>query len=607
VNPGSLAPGYYLSSVTVNSNAGNSTVPVTLLISASSVMTLGPAGTQFSMQQGGAVGNPNGSFLVSVATGSIGYTAAVLPGATWLTGGGSGTATPSSPGTVTFSISQSAASALPAGAYYGTIEVAGTGIFNSPQEFQVILNISKPGTRAIPDPEPAGLIFITSAAKAAPPQKLQLFASSVTPIPFQASASPIDGTGWLSVTPTAGSTSASAPAPITVNVNASALAAGVYRGTVSFAFATAVRSTNITLIVQSALAAGSATSALAPRDNPVCAGGQLVATQTGLVTNFSAPASWPTPMIIQLVDSCGNNVNGGQVVTTFSNGDPPLVLSPLDSTSGTYAGTWTPRKTSAQLAIVARASVPGYSSATVQIAGQVTPNTVPVLAPNGTYDVFHPQTGASLGPGNIVQIYGSGLANLAVSPAALPLPTTVNGTTVLIGGVQAPLYYVSPGQINAQVPFELAAGNQYQVIVSANGALTTPQPIQLSAAVPSVLQFTSGATVAQHLDGTLVLDSSPAQPGENVVIYLTGLGATDIAVPSGSPSPSNPLANVLDVPVLTLNGNPVPIEFAGLTPTLVGLYQINFQVPANATTGEYQLAISQDGNVSNTTVLSVHQ
>jgi large repetitive protein len=611
-NPGSLKPGYYLSSVTVNSSAGNATIPVTLLISASSVMTLGPAGTQFSMPQGGALGNPNGSFLVSVSTGSVNFTASVLPGASWLTGGTTGSATPSIPGSVGFAIDPTAAATLTAGAYYGTIRVSGSGIVNSPQDFQIVLNISPPSSKVIPDPEPAGLVFISSGG-ALPAQNIQVFASSVTPIAYQASASPIDGSGWLSVSPATGFTSAAAPANPLVSVNAARLSAGVYRGSVSFSFGTAVRTVNVTLIVQAALPSSSpassrpASNGLAPHDTPLCPGTQLVPTQTGLVSNFSAPASWPTPVAIQLADTCGNTINGAQIVATFSNGDPPLVLTATDSIHGVYSGTWTPRKTSAQLSVLARASAPGYSPSTVQITGQVAPNTAPVLAPNGTYDIFHPQVGAGLGPGNIVQIYGTSLANQTASPTVLPLPTEVNGTMVLIGGVKAPLYYVSPGQINAQVPFELTAGSQYQVIVGANGALTTPQPIQLTPSVPAILQFTSGAVVAQHLDGTLILDSSPAAAGENIVIYLTGLGATDIAVPSGAPSPSDPLARVLDTPVLTLNGAELPIQFAGLTPTLVGLYQINFQVPSSITTGSYELTISQDGTVSNTTILQVHQ
>jgi uncharacterized protein (TIGR03437 family) len=255
--------------------------------------------------------------------------------------------------------------------------------------------------------------------------------------------------------------------------------------------------------------------------------------------------------------------------------------------------------------VQATASAPGYATATTQVIGQVAPNTAPVLTSNGTLDIFHPQVGGGLGPGNIVQIYGSGLASAANAPALLPLPTEVNGTSVLIGGVAAPLFYVSPGQVNAQIPFELSAGNQYQVIVSANGALTTPQPIQLTPAMPAILQFNSGTVVAQHQDGTLIEDSSPAAPGEYVTIYLSGLGATDVVVPSGTPSPATPLAHVVDTPVLTLNGTNVPVTFAGLTPGLVGLYQINFQIPQSTRDGNFELVISQSGTVSNTTIIPV--
>ena len=69
------------------------------------------------------------------------------------------------------------------------------------------------------------------------------------------------------------------------------------------------------------------------------------------------------------------------------------------------------------------------------------PNTAPILAPNGTLDIFNPEVGAGLGPGNIVQIYGSGLASQISAPSTLPLPTILNGTTVLIGGVNAPLSF----------------------------------------------------------------------------------------------------------------------------------------------------------------------
>ena len=128
---------------------------------------------------------------------------------------------------------------------------------------------------------------------------------------------------------------------------------------------------------------------------------------------------------------------------------------------------------------------------TAQIIGAVLPNQVPILYPHGTIHNMNPQPGAPLAPGTIVQIYGSGLTP-ATLQTSLPLPTNVNSTIVLIGGIAAPLYYVSPGQINAQLPLELTAGKQYQILISANGALTLPDTLNIEPVTPGVAETASG-------------------------------------------------------------------------------------------------------------------
>ncbi len=172
------------------------------------------------------------------------------------------------------------------------------------------------------------------------------------------------------------------------------------------------------------------------------------------------------------------------------------------------------------------------------------------------------------------------------------------------------MYFVSAGQINAQVPFELTAGSPYQVIVDANGALSTPNPIQLTADAPGIAQFAAGQIIAQHLsDNSLVTETSPAEPGEIIVFYVAGMGLTNPGVASGIASPSNNLAVPLDTPALTLNGASIPaanIIFAGLTPTLVGLYQVDFTVPANAPNGDLTLVLTQSSGVRNSTILPIH-
>jgi uncharacterized protein (TIGR03437 family) len=208
----------------------------------------------------------------------------------------------------------------------------------------------------------------------------------------------------------------------------------------------------------------------------------------------------------------------------------------------------------------------------------------------------------------IVQIYGANLAAKTAVSSIIPLTTSLNNTSVIIGGIAAPLYFVSPGQINAQVPFELKSGTSYQVIVNANGAFSTPNPIQLSADAPGIAAFASGGIIAEHsADGSLVTEASPAAPGEYIVFFVSGMGLTDNPVASGQPSPGSPLlARPTDQPKLTLNGADIQVSFAGLTPTLVGLYQVNFQLPADTPNGDLQLVLTQTGGQSNSTVLPVH-
>jgi adhesin/invasin len=614
VDPSLLTGGFFRTQIDIATSAGSGAIPVTVLVSAMSTMTLAPVGNQFSMQAGGAPGKAGGSFLVDVTNGSaVNWSASVLPGAPWLTlGTAGGTSSASSPGSVSYAIDPVGAAALAPGVYYGQIAVSSSGTVNSPLNFEVVLSVSPVTTAVIPDPEPAGLLFITSVGGSAAPQLITVYSGSTVATGFQASATTNNGGSWLAVSPNIGSAGSASPGSSSVTVNTAGLNAGIYTGGVSYSLsATAVRVVNVTMIVTptGSSPGPQVTSNPAPRlassskASGTCAPSVLVPVQTGLVNNFSAAVAWPTPLTVVLANDCGSLVNSGQVVATFSNGDAPLPLSLADPAKGLYSGTWTPRKSVGQMTVIAHATAAGYPEASVQVVGAATPNSAPVLTPHGTLHSFDPLVGAALAPGTIIQIYGQNLASETSQPNTIPLPTTMNGTSVIVGGIPAPLYYVSPGQINAQLPFELSPGNQYQVLISANGALTTPDMVQLSAATPGLAAFADSTLIAQHGDGSLVSTNSPARPGEYLVAYLAGMGETNATPASGAASPGSPLALPSVTPVLTLNGSVYPIAFAGLTPGLVGLYQMNFQVPAGLPAGDLTLRVTQNGQLSNQTVL----
>ena len=619
VNTTGVAAGYYQSSLLVNTSAGSATIPLTLLVASNPTLVLAPSGAQFQMIAGSSPGNPNGSFTVDVnSTSTVNWHAAVLPGANWLTiSTTSISSTSAAPGKVIYTINSAAASALAVGTYYGTIEVSSGGIVNSPQDYLVVLNVNAAPDLLQPDPEPAGLLFVTNGTSSVPAQTVNLYSGSTSPLAFLASVS--SSAKWLSVTVSgSGTAGVGAPGASLVSVNTVGMSAGVYTGNVSYQFigsgsSAGVRSVNVTLIIQksgtipSDRNGNAEPGVLRPQQQTsTCAPSQLVPTQTGLVNAFSQPASWPTPLNILLTDDCGNPQPNGQVVVTFSNGDAPLELSPVDTTSGNFSATWTPRNAANQITIAAQGTASGFAPAVAQITGAVTPKATPLLTPNGTLNVFAPVVGAPIAPGTIIQIYGSNLSGQPSTATNIPLPTKLNSTQVLIGGHLAPLYYVSSGQINAQVPFELNAGQTYQLIVNANGALSTPNRIQLSTVAPGVAQFTDGQVIAQHLDGSLITETSPAAPNEIIVFYVAGMGQTSQNVSTGDASAT--ANNALDPPTLTVAGIPVTnILYAGLTPTLVGLYQVDFQVPATTPAGDQQMVLTQSGQggQSNTTVLPV--
>jgi uncharacterized protein (TIGR03437 family) len=607
-NPSGLSAGYYNTTLTVSSSAGSVSIPVTLLVAQSLTMTVDPSGTQFSVSAGSSPGNASGSFNVSAAgSGTVNWSAALAPGANWITlNTPSGTSTGASAGLVSYSLNPGVITALAPATYFATINVSATGVADPLQQFQVVLNVMAADSTVSPVLSSAGLIFSATAGGAASPQTVQVYANAGQVVtPYQASASTTDGASWLAVSPATGFATVLGAAQSSVSVNVTGLAPGVYSGGVSYAFSSdAVRTVNVTLLILNSGAAAAIKGA-SPETTTSCTPTKLIGTQTSLYNNFAQAAGWPTPLSVNLMNDCGSPVNGASLTTTFSNGDPPMALSPRDTVSGVYVGTWTPRNLSSQVTVTATAMAPPLPVATTQVTGEVRSNITPVLTPNGMLDVFNPVLGSALAPGQVVQIYGTNLA-IQTEIAPVPLPMSVVGTTVLIGGMVAPLFYVSPSQIDAQIPFGLNPGSQYQVIVEVNASLSTPMPIQLDAFGPALANI-SGEALAEHLDGTLVTDASPAQPSEYVVLFLSGLGATTNPVPAGAitPSPSDPslLSIPLVTPTMTLNGASIPIVFVGLAPTAVGLYQIDFQVPATIQGGDLPLVVMQGTTVSNTVLL----
>jgi uncharacterized protein (TIGR03437 family) len=209
--------------------------------------------------------------------------------------------------------------------------------------------------------------------------------------------------------------------------------------------------------------------------------------------------------------------------------------------------------------------------------------------------------------GAIISIFGSNLATGTVSVDRLPVPTQLPGSTtqVMFGTIAAPLFFVSPLQINAQVPFEIpATTSSVNVVVRNGGVSSAPVNVSVISGDPGVFSISQtglGPGAILHGDGSLVTPANPVKPSEVLVIFCTGLGAVNPTVASGAGAPAaEPLARVSTVPAVTLAGRAAAVEFAGLAPGFVGLYQVNVRVPPDFTEPTPNVVLTQSARTAPT-------
>ena len=209
-----------------------------------------------------------------------------------------------------------------------------------------------------------------------------------------------------------------------------------------------------------------------------------------------------------------------------------------------------------------------------------------------------------LTPGALFSIFGQDLATARQDAASVPLPNSLAGATVTVGGKNAPLVFVSAGQINAQVPYDVPVGAEAQVVVNVNGKASPSARVQVVAAAPGIFQFGERRAVVQNADNTVNTASNGAEAGSMIVAYLTGGGEVDNAVGTGVAAGSSPLSRHKGNVTATVNGTMADVAFAGLTPQFIGLTQVNLKVPSLAP-GTYPLVISVNGEPSNQAMITV--
>jgi uncharacterized protein (TIGR03437 family) len=241
---------------------------------------------------------------------------------------------------------------------------------------------------------------------------------------------------------------------------------------------------------------------------------------------------------------------------------------------------------------------------------QVTPVVWPTISYGGVANgssgaaaTWIPPYTGGVSPGSFVTLYGSHFAATPVQAPSVNLPLSLGGVTVRVNGQPAPLFYADSGQVNFQLPFEIAPGLANVVVTSSSGPSSLAW-IRVALAAPGITVFGANRAAVLNQDHTVNLPSNPIATQHLISIYLTGIGPLDTPVATGQPAPSATLVRATSPVTVTIGGVDAPVSFAGLSPGSTGLAQINATVP-NVPSGDQPIAVTVRGIASNTALITV--
>jgi uncharacterized protein (TIGR03437 family) len=208
----------------------------------------------------------------------------------------------------------------------------------------------------------------------------------------------------------------------------------------------------------------------------------------------------------------------------------------------------------------------------------------------------------AISPGSLISIFGSNLAGKTASASTLPLPVSLGDTSVLVNEIPAPILFESPGQINVELPSEVASGSA-TVTVRTLATASAGFNIKVETAAPGLFTSQNGTVAALNADGTVISQSNPAVSGGSISIFFTGQGPLSSAVDDGTAPIGNPVSTSLPV-TASIGGLPAQVKFSGLAPGYPGLAQMNLIVPT-LTSGTYPLIVTVGGKASQPAQLAV--
>ncbi len=239
---------------------------------------------------------------------------------------------------------------------------------------------------------------------------------------------------------------------------------------------------------------------------------------------------------------------------------------------------------------------------------QAVMDTTPFISPAGVSNAAGTTPTSAVAPGSVISIFGASLASSTVVGQDSPLVQTLGGVTAQVNNLLLPLFFVSPAQINLQLPTDLDMGTQ-TLVVSPQGMSAVKATFTVVRNAPGLFSQTSDGiayAAALHEDGSPVTTAAPALPNELLTVYGTGFGPTSPARPEGFAIPASPVYKVVDGVTVTIGGYTAVSPAAFAAPGKVGLDVVQFRLGTGAPTAtSANLHITINGQDSNTVTLPI--
>lgn len=329
------------------------------------------------------------------------------------------------------------------------------------------------------------------------------------------------------------------------------------------------------------------------------------------------------PVAVQVIDQYGAPVPGAPVSWEVTQGGGTI----LQDTN--YTDTSTDANGIAGATVVLGPSE-GAQEFTATVAGMVLPfdgyaRVTPAINAGGIVDAASFTGGKAVAPGSWISVFGTNMSDttqgnggtdLAFADCSLcnvvsqPLPMGIDGAAFSFDTANLSLpgrfSYVSPTQLNMQVPWELSGQSSATVKVMVNYTYSATYTLPLAEYSPGFFVIDGASDVAAlDLDYKLVTPSAPVARGSIVQLFLNGLGPVDNQPADGAAAPAKPLATTKANPTITIGGLSATLKFSGLAPYFASLYQVNVEVPAGLTAGLQPITCSIGGVTSATAYLPV--